>query len=34
MCKLEKYETAGRKLYMVFLDLEKVFNCGPKKVIW
>ena len=31
---LEKYEMAGRDLYLVFVDLEKAFDCLPRKVIW
>ena len=30
----EKYKMAGRKLYVDFVDLEKVFDCVPKEVIW
>ena len=31
---LEKYEMAGRDLYMVFVDLEKAFDRVAKEVIW
>ena len=30
---LEKYKMAGRKLYMVFVELEKPFDCIPREVI-
>ena len=30
---LDKYEMAGRKLYMVFIDLEKAFDHAPREVI-
>ena len=31
---LEKYEIAGRKLYVAFVDLEKVFDRVPSEMIW
>ena len=30
---MEKYETAGRKLYMVLVDLEKASDHVPREVI-
>ena len=30
---LEKFDMAGRTLYMVFFDLEKAFDCVPREVI-
>ena len=30
---LQKYEMSGRKLYMVFVDLEKAFDHVPVEVI-
>ena len=30
----EKYPAVNKRLYMAFVDLEKVFNPVPRKVIW
>ena len=30
----EKYLAVNKILYIVFVDLEKAFNCVPRKVIW
>ena len=30
---MEKYEVAGRKLNMAFVNLEKAFDRAPKRVI-
>ena len=30
----EKYLAKGRHLYFAFVDLEKAFDCVPRKVIW
>ena len=29
-----KYKMVGRKLYMVFFNLEKAFDHVPREVIW
>ena len=31
---IEKCETAGRKLYLVFVDLEKTFNRVQRRIWW
>ena len=31
---LEKYEVAGKKLFVVFANLEKALNRTPKEVSW
>ena len=31
---MEKYKMAGRYLYMSFVNLEKVFDCVKRDVIW
>ena len=30
----EKYLAANKRLYMALVDLEKAFDCVPRKVIW
>ena len=30
----EKYLAANKRLYIAFVDLEKAFDCVPRKVIW
>ena len=30
----EEYLAANRRLNMAFVDLEKAFDCVPRKVIW
>ena len=30
----EKYPAVNKRLYMAFVDLEKVFDPVPRKVIW
>ena len=30
----EKYLAVKKRLYMAFVDLEKAFDCFPRKVIW
>ena len=30
----EKHIAAKKRLYMAFVDLEKTFDCVPRKVIW
>jgi len=31
---VEKYGTVGKVFFVAFIDLEKVFNCVPREVIW
>ena len=31
---MKKYEVVGRKLYLVFVNLEKVFGRIPREMIW
>ena len=31
---LEKFDTAGRNMYIMFVDREKAFERLPRKVIW
>ena len=31
---LEKYDMAGRKLYIISIDLEKAFDRIPRKISW
>ena len=30
----EKYLAVKKPLYLAFIDLEKAFDCVPRKVIW
>ena len=30
----DKYLAVNKMLYIAFMDLEKVFDCVPRKVIW
>ena len=30
----EKYLAVNKGFYMAFVDLEKAFDCVPRKVIW